>query len=252
VGDTGEDGTLAGLAASVANIERRLEKLHSVVLKLRGPFAVPETDAAFAEAARPLVGTRRTLLNFERLFTLWQAARNVAHLDGAAAEVGTLRGGSAALLAQAFVAHGGGSTSPGRELHVVDTFEGHLDRKLTGHDPEQQRGKFNTTSYDDVRGFLSAYPQITVHKGDAVEVVAGWPERRFALVHLDVDLYLPTLECLDYFGPRLEPAGVIVLDDYDAPSCPGVRTGVEEYLRRSAARFQTWNTNTQQLVLVKR
>ncbi len=43
----------------------------------------------------------------------------------------------------------------------------------------------------------------------------------WSFVHVDVDLYEPTLACLEYFVPRLAPGGVIINDDYGSQSFPG-------------------------------
>jgi hypothetical protein len=207
----------------------------------------PSLDEAFVECVHPLIESRRTMLGYDRLFTLWQAARNVAPLGLPAVEIGTFRGGSAALLSEALRAHAETSI----DVHVVDTFEGHLDASFTSHDPEQQRGKFTEVTFDDVQGFLSAYPGTHVYKGDGPTVVRGWPDRQYGLVHIDVDLYQPTLECLEYFAPRVAAGGMIVMDDYEAPTCPGVAVAVHEYLA-GHPDFQLWRLQAQQLVLVRR
>jgi len=226
-------------------IEQDLKKLIGRMAQVGNAFDT-SLDPRFFEVAEPLMSSRRTMLGHDRLFTLWQAARNTAFLNLASAEIGTFRGGSAALLAEAMRTFGGGS-----ELHVVDTFEGHLDSTFTEHDPEDQLGKFRGTSYDDVREFLSTFPGVRVHKGDAAAVVSGWPERRYALVHLDVDLYGPTLACLEYFAPRLADGGIIVMDDYAAPTCPGVKRATDEYLARTPM-FHLWKLAAEQAVLIKR
>jgi hypothetical protein len=105
-------------------------------------------------------------------------------------------------------------------------------------------------SYENVREYLAAFPRLTVHRGDARSVVRAWPERRYGLVHLDVDLYQPTLDCLEYFGPRVVEGGVIVMDDFGSPTCPGVPRAVHEYLARAPV-FYTWKLAAEQAVLVK-
>ncbi|MFW5652494.1 MAG: TylF/MycF/NovP-related O-methyltransferase [Planctomycetota bacterium] len=42
-------------------------------------------------------------------------------------------------------------------------------------------------------------------------------DRRYRFVHIDVDVYEPTLACLEFFWPRLSPGGAIVIDDYGPP-----------------------------------
>lgn len=211
-----------------------------------GPAFDITIDPRFHDAAEPLARSRRTMLGYDRLFTLWQSALNVAHLGLPVVEVGTFRGGSAALIAEALRA--AGATC---DVHVVDTFEGHIDSTITAHDSgEHFSGKFANTSYEDVQAFLSAYPRMQVHKGNAETVIAGWPERRYGMVHIDVDLYGPTLDCLRYFGPRLADGGVLVMDDYESPTCPGVSLAVHEYLS-SGPRFQQWRLHAEQMLLVK-
>lgn len=234
-----QKGLVNDVSSQASRIASRLNRI-SVAFDL-------SIDERFVQAARPLTETRQTLLGFDRLFTLWQAVGNVAHLSAPAVEIGTYRGGSAALIAEAFRAFAGSE----REIHVLDTFEGHLDSTFSPHDASLQHGKFQRTSAEDVRRFLAGYPGIQVHQGDASAVIKTWPERQYSLVHLDVDLYRPTLDCLEYFGPRLVSGGIIVLDDYEAPTCPGVAEAAREYLAQ-APLFQQWRMQPEQAILIKR
>jgi Macrocin-O-methyltransferase (TylF) len=59
-------------------------------------------------------------------------------------------------------------------------------------------------------------------------------DHRFALVHIDVDLYEPTRAALEFFHPRLSPGAVMICDDYGFASCPGARKAVDEYLADKA------------------
>jgi hypothetical protein len=243
-------GTEKRLMEHVDTVSDQMKRLLGRLARIGQSFD-PTLDDAFVDSAQPLVDSRRTMLGYDRLFTLWQAARNVAPLGLPAVEVGTFRGGSAALVAQSLRLHAGQPV----DVHVVDTFEGHLDATFTTHDPEQQRGKFKGVGVEDVRTFLAAWPGTHVYQGDGPTVVRGWPERQYGLVHLDVDLYQPILECLQYFAPRVASGGVIVVDDYEAPTCPGVAAAVREYLAGQAAvrdAFHSWRMQAEQLVLVRR
>jgi hypothetical protein len=233
------------LAAGVTKVGAQVKRVQARLSRIGGPYD-EDADATFLEVADPLRETGRTMLGYDRLFTLWQAAGNVAAMGLPAVEIGSFRGGSAALIVEALRRAG----APAIELHVVDTFTGHIDDSFTDHDVEAQRGKFRGTSVDDVRQFLGAYPGVQVHQGDAAAVVRGWPERRYGLVHVDVDLYGPTRDCLAYFGPRMAAGGVIVVDDYGSPTCPGVDTATVEFLAASPG-FQSWKLEAEQMVLVK-
>ena len=71
--------------------------------------------------------------------------------------------------------------------------------------------------------------RFTLLKGWIPERFAEVADRRFSLVHLDVDLYEPTLASVSFFYPRLNQCGVIVCDDYGFESCPGARRAMDEF-----------------------
>lgn len=141
----------------------------------------------------------------------------------------------------------------GEELpfHVVDTFEGHPEGQLTEHDDERHvAGLFGQTSYEAVRDYLSPFARTVLHHGAFADVVHQLPDSRYGLAHLDVDVFEPMLDSLLFFGPRLVVGGVLVLDDYGARRCPGVRQAADAFLAKHVG-FQAWNPFTEQLVLVK-
>ena len=110
---------------------------------------------------------------------------------------------------------------------------------------------FTDTSYESVVEYLSPFERLTVHKGEFATVVPHLPEQHYRLVHLDVDIYEPTLDCLRYFGPRLVPGGVSSSTTTTSASCPGIRRRRRPTSPRSC-EFQSWNTRTKQLVIVRR
>jgi O-methyltransferase len=205
-------------------------------------------DKRFRRAADDITGEGRTKLGQDRLWVLWQAVRNVAGLQLPAAEVGTYRGGSAAFIARAY-ADLAGRVPP---IDVVDTFEGHPAEKLTAEDADAHvPGLFGDTSFEEVRDYLSRHPEVRVHKGEFSAVAGELTEPRYGLAHVDVDLYEPTLDCLRFFSERIPPGGAIVLDDYEARKCPGIKRAAEQFLEQTDAGFHTWNPLTEQLVLVR-
>ena len=75
---------------------------------------------------------------------------------------------------------------------------------------------------ESVRRALAEFPRAGVVQGWVPEVLSMLPAERWAFVHLDVNLYQPTLAALEFFWPRLLPGGVIVADDYGSPFTPGL------------------------------
>ena len=204
-------------------------------------------DERFQRVAERVMEDRRTFLGYERLFVLWQAVNNVYRLGLPAAEIGAYKGGSSYFIASAFLELAGRETP----LYVFDTFEGHPESKMTELDVGQRPGDFVNTSYEAVKAYLAPFAQVRIHQGEFSQAVRALPELTFGLVHVDVDLYRPTLDCLEYFEPRLATGGVVVIDDYWSPTCPGVRQALGEHLAEGD-RFQIWYPPTEQVVLVKR
>jgi hypothetical protein len=248
------------LAGRVAGIEKDLDlvqlprRLRSIEKELRTMRRILDKsysvvgDADFRAAIDVVRREGRTMLGSDRLWILWQAARNVASLDLPAAEVGAWSGGSSAFIARAFVA----ATGHEVPLEVVDTFEGHLPSQISEVDALGPAPKdFRAPSYEDVVEFLSEFERVSVHKGDFAAVAADLHDQQYGLVHVDVNVYAPTAEALAYFGPRMAQNGVIVVDDYEADHCPGVRVAIDEYLAGDVS-FQTWHPHTEQLILVKK
>jgi O-methyltransferase len=204
-------------------------------------------DPAFFALADVVQAAGRTLLGYDRLYAFWQAIRNLAPVPGVAAEVGSYRGGSAYFIASALKSFAGEDVP----LHVFDTFAGHPAAAISESDNYHQPGQFGDNDYDEVREYLSPFPQVTFHRGDVLESLKTLEDATYRLVHLDTDLYLPTKVCLEYFEPRLSSGGIIMLDDYASKRCEGVRSAVVEYLDTTDV-FQVWDLRTEQLLLVKR
>jgi O-methyltransferase len=225
------------------------EWLHRPIDEFRNPKYQldyrPSDD--FFDLADFVMRHKRTLLAYDRLYIFWQAAANLANVPGSVAEIGSYRGGSAYFIASAFLRMTGSEVP----MHVFDTFEGHPAESMSEHDPYHSPGQFQGTQYEKVREYLSRFTELRIHKGDVLHALPQLEESVYRLVHIDTDLYQPTVACLDYFGPRMSPEGVIVVDDYASKKCPGVPKAVSEYLARTD-QFRIWDMRTEQLVLIKR
>ena len=121
------------------------------------------------------------------------------------------------------------STDPSRMLYACDSFEG-----LPGNNKDidlHQKGDFADTSFEAVRKHLDL-PNVEVIKGFFLDPIIHkhMYDLKYSFVHIDVDLYQPTLDCLEFFYKRMVPVGVLVLDDYKHYSCPGVERAVVEFM----------------------
>ena len=85
---------------------------------------------------------------------------------------------------------------------------------------EDEQVKEFVGTKDNIHYFQGRFPE-TAQRMD--------PATRFALVHLDADLYEPTKAGLEYFYDKLEPGGFLILHDYGSPHWPGVLRAAQEF-----------------------
>ncbi|MGX8714726.1 MAG: TylF/MycF/NovP-related O-methyltransferase [Lachnospiraceae bacterium] len=149
---------------------------------------------------------------------------NDLHVPGAAAELGVYRGDLAWKINALF---------PNRLLYLFDTFEGFDERDVAIEQEHQtsyaQEGDFRDTSIQAVRSRLPYPAQAHFVKGYFPETAAPYMDQRYAFVSLDADLYAPILAGLEYFVPRMEPGGMILLHDYNNTRFQGAKKAVEAY-----------------------
>lgn len=233
--------------ARLTELEERLSRRDSAFLGLARRQSVRLAPPEFYALASEVREDERTLLGADRLYVLWQAARNTAPLGLPSLEVGTFRGGSARFLAAA-LRHFAGEE---REFHAVDTFEGHDASDISPYERAHEPGRFGEASFDDVRDYLTGFPQLCVHRARFPDAADAYLPEQVGLAHLDVDLYTPTAAALALLAERMPPGGIIVVDDFGGFKTPGILKAVEEFLA-SGRPFQSWDVDTEQALLVRR
>jgi hypothetical protein len=143
-------------------------------------------------------------------------------VPGDFAELGVYRGNSAAVLAHYARQHE-------RSLFLFDTYAGFEADDLTGIDREKRRA-FTDTSLDLVRANVGDEAVFYVQGYFPGTITTAIAENRYAVVHLDCDLYEPMRAGLDFFFPRLSPGGLMIIHDYSNPHWDGAKRAVDEYM----------------------
>jgi O-methyltransferase len=147
-------------------------------------------------------------------------------VPGDFAELGVWKGYTAKLLHH---------YAPERTLHLFDTFAGFDKRDLsaeaghTGHRIDSR--DFSDTSVRSVLEYIQPVREtVHCHAGFFPESVPQDLEKKnYAFVHLDADLYEPTIQGLRFFYKRLSIGGFLLMHDYNA--WPGVRKAADEFSR---------------------
>ncbi|MDM7998660.1 MAG: TylF/MycF/NovP-related O-methyltransferase [Dehalococcoidia bacterium] len=151
----------------------------------------------------------RTLMKEDSAYVIHQVCRHCLHLDGDFAECGVYKGGSAFLIAWSLAQNG---ATERRWFHVFDTFQG-MPPSANADPSGIKQGRFGDTSLSAVQEYLKEFPFVRFHHGYIPTTLDPVKDRRFAFVHIDVDLYQTTKDCLDSFCDRIVPGRVMIFDD---------------------------------------
>ncbi len=111
---------------------------------------------------------------------------------------------------------------------MFDSFEG--ISAPTKFDGSYWREGDLSCGMDVVKENLGEFENISIHKGWIPERFSDIEDKRFAFVHVDVDLYEPTRDSIHFFYPRMNQGGIILCDDYGFTSCPGATRAIDEFL----------------------
>src|SRR5262249_46129363 len=142
--------------------------------------------------------------------------RSLDWATGDLVECGTYNGSTAYFMALANKE--AGKTRP---LHLFDSFEG-LSPPLPIDGPYWQAGGLASPE-ELARENLSGFGNVHIRKGWIPSRFAEVADRQCSFVHIDVDLYQPTRDSVQFFYPRLQPGGMLVCDDFGFTTCPGAR-----------------------------
>lgn len=122
---------------------------------------------------------------------------------------------------------------PSQKLYLFDTFEGFdaKDVKIEkdNHFSEDGAKHLSNTSIELVRNKLPHPENVLFKKGFFPETTFDIDENFFFFVNLDFDLYVPTLEGLRYFYPRLCKHGCLLVHDYFNEGFLGVKQAIEDF-----------------------
>jgi len=164
----------------------------------------------------------------ERKFNLYNIAKSLVNVPGDVVECGVFHGGSSFLMLKA-------SIETNKHLYGFDSFEGLSEPKSI--DLDSAKYTFKWKKHDMCIDMRTVEHNLASFKG-RYTLFKGWipkrfnevKDKKFSLVHIDVDLYEPTMESLQFFYSRVTPGGVIVCDDYGFLSCPGAKKAMDDFV----------------------
>ncbi len=193
-------------------------------------------------------------IHLGRMLALYEAYRLVSDIPGSVVELGVFKGESLLFFAKLMEM----LNVNDRSCSVIgfDNFagfpdlrpeDGGIDERIdkivggwssAGHYEELKR-LVNLFDHDRLAGHK---PRIKLVEGDICETVPQYaqdhPGLRIRLLHLDCDLYEPTLVGLRELYPRVVTGGVVLLDEYGFEEFPGESRALEEYFGGKVPRLR--------------
>jgi len=198
----------------------------------------------------PKYTSRQTLSRCLALADIFRLALDV---HGSIVQCGVNHGGSLMLLAHLSAIHE--PVNLQRRIFGFDTFAGFpavsSQDQRAGASPQAKAGGYAGGSREEIERcvalfdrnrFVGHVPKVQLVEGDATktipEFVEANPELVVSLLHLDFDLYEPTLVACKHLVPRVPKGGVIVFDELNNAHWPGETVAVHEALGIGSLRLR--------------
>ena len=150
-----------------------------------------------------------TLVSEDRCFTIHMFSKHCRHLEGDFAECGVYKGGTAYLISLILK----DNSNHQKTLHLFDTFSG-MPKSANEDESHHKEGDYDDTSVEAVKDFLSDYSFVEFHPGLIPDTFEAVTNKKFAFVHIDVDIYQSIKDCCEFFYERMTKGGIMIFDDY--------------------------------------
>lgn len=172
-------------------------------------------DKSRSQWAAGLLNKSIGMQDFSRLVHICHYALETQHIEGDIVEFGCFVGNTTKLL----------TLITDKQIHVYDSFEG-LPESVENYPGRMNAGGVEAL-LQNFRNDNLTPPAIT--QGWFCDIDPSAVPDKISFAHLDGDLYTSTLDSLRLVYDKVQPGGVILIDDYCADEWPGVEQAVHEF-----------------------
>jgi O-methyltransferase len=178
-------------------------------------------------------------LRRNRHYLLFKLLDNKIFLQSNVAECGCWKGLSTTIIANKLK-----RKNFKNQFYIFDSFEG-----LSGFKKKDIRTGIKNFNESKVRKHFKSSIELVkknlLEFKSFIQIFKGWipsqfsliKNKKFSFVHIDVDLYKPTLDSLNFFGKRMVNGGLILLDDYGSLHFPGAKLATDNFLDKNKNFF---------------
>lgn len=193
-------------------------------------------------------------VNFAKLLSHIELFNLSKDLPGAIVELGVFKGASFMTFVKLCDILCSGDTL--KRVIGFDTWQGFIDLHVNDGPENKARDKivggFNADSFFPVLqqaidiekedSFIPRFHRAQLIQGDCRKTIPEFikknPGLRISLLHLDLDLYEPTLVALEQLYPLVVTGGVVILDEYAMEGFPGESKAIEHYFKDKSPKIR--------------
>jgi hypothetical protein len=216
------------------------EKIESIIRE-------NDLDLRYVLESFPIYVRRVNLSRFLMHYELFKLAVDVC---GSFVECGVYRGSSLLTWAKLFEIFRPGDRS--RKVIGFDNFQGFTsihekDGPLVKESSKELGGWNPSAHYEELLKHIDLFQEdcfiprarnrIELVVGDICVTAPKWVQEnngvRICLLHLDCDLYEPTMAALNAFYPLVVNGGVVILDEYGMSQWGGEASAFDEYIEKN-------------------
>jgi len=224
-------------------IELIFLKFHQFILKIKktsfkhnfnisfATYSPWDEDIEFQRIYKKI--KKKTTIDIYRCYEIWSLLSQVKHLEGDLIEIGTYKGGSAALIIKQINDNINKYAKSQKEtVYVCDTFFG-VVKSSKDHDNHYSNFEHNDTSFEHVDNFLKNLNLVNykILKGIFPDETGSFIEnKKIKFCHIDVDTYQSAKDITEFLWSKLVSKGIIVFDDYGFVGSEGVTKFVNEFV----------------------
>lgn len=189
-------------------------------------------------------------VNFAKFLTHIEIFNKILDRPGSIVECGVFKGASFLTFLKLVEIYCPGDTL--KKLIGFDTFSGFPSISEQDGIPNPERdlvvGGFNSSNFmpylkkiidlTQKDSMIPRFKRVELVEGDVCKTIPEYvnnnPGLRISLLHLDLDLYEPTLVALKYLYPLVVPGGVVLFDEYAMAGFPGESKAFDDYFSGNA------------------
>jgi O-methyltransferase len=162
--------------------------------------------------------------NQDRRWMSFQLMRIVEDIEGDTVECGVWKGATSKMMLNM-----NSKSKFTKQHHIFDSFEG-LSEPTNVDGSHWAKNNLSIGESIVIKN-LSPYENFKLYKGWIPHKFKDINENKFSFIHVDVDLYEPTRDSIEFFYNKMSDGAIFLCDDYGFTSCPGATKAIDDFLK---------------------